>query len=64
MTGAITLVLRSTDEARNAWRRGALRYSCSILRRFGEHRAADLLLKRASELATKVPEPEGAFDGL
>lgn len=62
MTGAIILELRSTDEARNAWRRGALRYSCSILRRFGEHRAADLLLKRASELATKVPEPEGAFE--
>jgi len=56
MMGAITLTLRSTDEARNAWRRGALRYAALTLRRAGEHRAADMLLARAARMARVVPE--------
>lgn len=56
MTDVITLVLRSTDEARNRFRIGALRYAASILRRLDEHQAADKLIVRASRMARVVPD--------
>lgn len=62
MTGAITLVLRSTDEARNAWRRGACRWCAGLLRRIGEHRAADALLAHAVRLSSAVPDASDEFE--
>lgn len=62
MTHAITLTLRSTDECRNAWRRGALRYAAQQLRQIGEHRAADILLNRALQLADVVPDAAQGFE--